>query len=298
MYSPSVFIGSSSSARSIAESVKKELEMRGCGQVKVWYEGVFGLNRGFLETLSDAVNEYDFAVLIWSASDAINSGERVQNAPRDNVVFETGLFMGAMGRDRVFVVHDVNADLKIPSDFNGIMLAGFDGQAGASSISDACAQIAQEMEKERYRQYVGEWRSRYAKAAHKDQQFVNDDVEVSAAMGGILIANKPSRNAHTYSAYGKVHQKQQILGEWRNKDGSSFISGLFMLTMNQEAEMMSGHCTARNGDGALVFNTWVLVKRNGRSNATLDRLLLQGEQELKRRNVGVASPLAGARWVN
>ena len=294
MHNPLVFIGSSSSARAIAESVKEGLELNGCGEVEVWYEGVFGLNRGFLETLLDALNKYDFAVLIWSASDAIDSGERVQNAPRDNVVFETGLFMGAMGRDRVFVVHDVSADLKIPSDFEGVTLAGFDGKAGVQSISDVCGQIAQEMKKERYRQYVGEWRSRYARAAQKDQQFINDDVEVSAALGGIVIANKPPRNTHTYSAYGKVHQDRQILGEWRNEDGSSFISGLFMLTVDEEAKMMSGYCTARDENGALVFNTWVLVKRNGRSNKTLDRLLLQGEQELKRRTVGVASPVAGA----
>ena len=220
---------------------------------------------------------------------------RVQNAPRDNVVFETGLFMGAMGRDRVFVVYDKKAELKIPSDFDGITMAGFDGHArGAESISGACATISQEIAKKRFDQYVGVWRSRYAKAAYKDQEFVNDDVEVSAAMGGIRIANKPLRNTHTYSAYGRVPQDRQIRGEWRHEGGGSFISGLFMLTMNPAADMMSGYCTARNRDDALVFNTWVLAKKNGRSDAALDRELLEGERELRRRTVGIASPLAGA----
>ena len=94
MYKPKVFIGSSTGSLGIAESVKKGLVMRGCGEAQVWNHGVFGLNRGFLETLLDAVKAFDFAVLIWSADDAINSKGQLHESPRDNVVFETGLFGG------------------------------------------------------------------------------------------------------------------------------------------------------------------------------------------------------------
>src|SRR4051812_12791577 len=142
MPKPTVFIGSSSGSVRIAESVRKGLLVRGCGDVQVWNQGIFGLNRGFLETLLEAVKVFDFAVLIWSADDAVNSKGQVQESPRDNVVFETGLFMGAMGRDRVFIVFDVAADLKIPSDFTGITLAEYDGVAfktlGYSAVQAAC----------------------------------------------------------------------------------------------------------------------------------------------------------------
>ena len=146
MYQPKVFIGSSTDALEIAKSVKKGLVMRGCGDVQIWNQGVFGLGRGFLETLLDAVKKYDFAVLVWSAADAVNSNAGIQNVPRDNVVFETGLFMGAMGRDRVFVVYDETAELKLPSDFNGITLAGYNGQGPKAAVmSDACKKIADAM---------------------------------------------------------------------------------------------------------------------------------------------------------
>ena len=51
MTKPRVFIGSSSRSVRIARIRQKGLVARGCGYVEVWNQGIFGLNRGFLETL-------------------------------------------------------------------------------------------------------------------------------------------------------------------------------------------------------------------------------------------------------
>ncbi len=53
------------------------------------------------------INELDGYVTI--------SREKKQAAPRDNVVFELGMFMGCLGRERCFVVNEEGADLKLPS---------------------------------------------------------------------------------------------------------------------------------------------------------------------------------------
>ena len=46
--------------------------------------------------------------------------------PRDNIVFELGLFMGRLGRERTFIVRPESGPLKIPSDLSGISTATFD----------------------------------------------------------------------------------------------------------------------------------------------------------------------------
>ncbi len=46
-------------------------------------------------------------------------------SPRDNVIFELGLFMGFLGRDRTIIVYDRTADLKIPTDFAEVTTATY-----------------------------------------------------------------------------------------------------------------------------------------------------------------------------
>ena len=41
-------------------------------------------------------------------------------APRDNVVFEMGLFMGTLGRNHVICVRPENVELRILSDWKGM----------------------------------------------------------------------------------------------------------------------------------------------------------------------------------
>ena len=70
---------------------------------------------------------YDFAVLVVSDDDVTTSRKSTQASPRDNVILELGLFLGALGRRRAFVVVARTDDgvPKMPSDLlgnNGIYL--------------------------------------------------------------------------------------------------------------------------------------------------------------------------------
>ena len=44
----------------------------------------------------------------------------MNRVPRDNVIFELGLLMGALGRERVFILKPRNVDIRIPSDLLGV----------------------------------------------------------------------------------------------------------------------------------------------------------------------------------
>ncbi|MDE3067093.1 MAG: nucleotide-binding protein [Verrucomicrobiota bacterium] len=81
---PSIFIGSSTEGLPIAEAIQLGLD-HDC-QVTIWSQGVFGLSRGTLETLAEAVNRFDYAILVLTPDDLTLSRDQISPSPRDNVL--------------------------------------------------------------------------------------------------------------------------------------------------------------------------------------------------------------------
>jgi predicted nucleotide-binding protein with TIR-like domain len=124
MNTPSVFIGSSSDGVEFARAVRSLLAKD--AEITLWNEGFFGLGSTFIETLMNALPRFDFAILVLTADDLIHSREVEAFGPRDNVIFELGLFMGHLGRARTFILHQSNARLKIPTDLSGVTTATYE----------------------------------------------------------------------------------------------------------------------------------------------------------------------------
>jgi predicted nucleotide-binding protein len=120
---PSMFIGSSTEGLEIAQALQAELERE--VDSTIWSQGVFGLGEGTLEALEARVGTFDFAALVLTPDDLVEKRGGTERSPRDNVVFEAGLFMGALGRRRVFLVVCRDDDLALPSDLAGITAAGY-----------------------------------------------------------------------------------------------------------------------------------------------------------------------------
>ncbi len=73
-----------------------------------------------MSALLTKTRDVDYAILIAGRDDiATWRGEDV-NIPRDNVTFELGLFIGALGKDRTFLVCPENAP-KLPTDLSGMV---------------------------------------------------------------------------------------------------------------------------------------------------------------------------------
>lgn len=139
---PSVFIGSSAEGLTGAKAIQVNLD-RAC-EVVIWCQGVFGLSGGTLETLVDKASEFDFAILVLTPDDMIESRGDNQQSPRDNVLLETGLFAGVLGRKRTFIVYDRSAGIKVPSDLAGVTLASYQPHASGNlqaSMGAACTQF-------------------------------------------------------------------------------------------------------------------------------------------------------------
>jgi hypothetical protein len=143
---PSMFIGSSGEGHKVAEHIQLLLE-RDC-EAEIWSQGVFGLTQGTLESLILALDRFDFAVLALTADDLVESRGEQRHAARDNVIFELGLFIGALGRERTFMVYDRTAPPKLPSDLHGITAAEYAPHSSGNlqaALGPACTRIKNEV---------------------------------------------------------------------------------------------------------------------------------------------------------
>jgi len=116
---PSVFIASSSEALPLAEYIYKTLR-RSNAVPHIWSRGVFEAGKTTIEDLVRQTGESDFAIILASLDDITKSRSKISPSPRDNVIFELGLFMGALSRERTLVLVPKGTDLKIPSDLLGM----------------------------------------------------------------------------------------------------------------------------------------------------------------------------------
>lgn len=127
---PAVFIGSSAEGLETAKAIQIMLD-RTC-EVQLWSQGTFQVGSLSLEALAKAVDNFDFAVLVVTPDDTAVSRGQAKNITRDNVTFELGLFMGALGRDRTFMVFDRTKPPDLPSDLAGVTPATFEPHASGN----------------------------------------------------------------------------------------------------------------------------------------------------------------------
>ena len=113
---PRIFLGSSGQQAKLLESLTRGLEQ--VTDVEPWTT-TFNPGTSTLERLVELTGEVDFAAFVFAQDDWTSHGDATgQASPRDNVVFEAGLFGGVLGMRRTFILHANGA--KLPSDLLGL----------------------------------------------------------------------------------------------------------------------------------------------------------------------------------
>jgi predicted nucleotide-binding protein len=144
---PFLFVGSSVESLKYAYAVQENLDHDAL--VKVWPQGVFNIASYGLESLLSAAGAHDFGVFIFAPDDLVVIRGKKHQAVRDNVLFELGLFMGRLGRERTFVLAPERGNLHLPSDLLGWNVARFDSRRKdiAAALGVACNKVRIEIQR-------------------------------------------------------------------------------------------------------------------------------------------------------
>jgi hypothetical protein len=143
-----IFIASASEGLDVAKAVRDVLGRNTRLKPRVWNEGTFKPSMTFIEAVESELERCDFAVLTLTPDDRLESRGEMKMAPRDNVLFELGLFMGRLGRERTYFVCDRDQNLKIPTDLLGVNPAMYErnhGQTLEEVLAPVCSLIANRM---------------------------------------------------------------------------------------------------------------------------------------------------------
>jgi hypothetical protein len=133
---PRIFLGSSGKQAKLLQALTRGLE--DVAQVEPWTTS-FNPGTTTLERLLELTQQVDFAAFVFARDDwtaatsaATPTPDSGQASPRDNVVFEAGLFGGVLGMRRTFILHASGA--KLPSDLLGLTCIRYDEATTAAEV--------------------------------------------------------------------------------------------------------------------------------------------------------------------
>ncbi len=154
---PRIFLGSSGKQAKLVQALTRGLSE--VAEVEPWTT-VFNPGVSTLDRLVELTREVDFAAFVFAQDDwTSNSGDATapgQASPRDNVVFEAGLFGGALGMRRTFILHAKGA--KLPTDLLGMTSVRYPEALTPADMRELNQKLRKAVEEEgRVTRLEGDW---------------------------------------------------------------------------------------------------------------------------------------------
>jgi predicted nucleotide-binding protein len=150
---PKMFIGSSGKNRKVAEALAGEIRLllpADDAHISVWTEDIFQEGDVLITKLSEQAKTSDFGAFIFGADDAIVINPRQTASAvssfttRANVIFEAGMFVGACGLERTFIVKEKSKKMADLSDLGGVVYAEYPtGSGRAAALKKVAAKLAE-----------------------------------------------------------------------------------------------------------------------------------------------------------
>ncbi|MDX6357156.1 MAG: hypothetical protein QOH37_210 [Nocardioidaceae bacterium] len=149
MAKPRIFLGSSGKQVTLLQALTRELE--DVADVEPW-TSTFNPGTTTLGRLVQLTREVDFAAFVFAEDDwtsaerspADADGASGQASPRDNVVFEAGLFGGVLGMERTFILHANGT--KLPTDLLGLTCVRYGDAAESVEVTSVNQKLRKAIE--------------------------------------------------------------------------------------------------------------------------------------------------------
>ena len=155
---PRIFLGSSGQQEKLLQALTRGLQ--DIADVEPWTT-VFNPGVSTLDRVVELTHEVDFAAFVFAQDDWTTRGAAPDEAsgqasPRDNVVFEAGLFGGALGIRRTFILHANGA--KLPTDLLGLTSIRYDPDTTPAIVRQINQQLRKAIAAEgRISRLEGDW---------------------------------------------------------------------------------------------------------------------------------------------
>src|SRR5262245_33856411 len=199
MIKPRIFLGSSGKQAELLEAIAQGLE--DVAEVEPWMT-TFNPGRGTLDRLVELSQEVDFAAFAFAQDDwtTTDSSQQGQASPRDNVVFEAGLFGGALGIRRTFILHADGS--KLPSDLLGLTSIRYDPATGPSDVGAISEKLRKAIESEGRRALIeGLWWQLSLTMRSEEEPSAVSLLQISRDRdGGLNVAGRAWQEDGTLSA--------------------------------------------------------------------------------------------------
>jgi hypothetical protein len=295
-----LFVGSSTEGLDVARTIHEQLDRD--AEITVWSDSFFELGKATLEGRLDRTGDFDFAALVLTPDDIAIIRDRKTLVPRDNVVFELGLFMGRLGRERTFAVCE--HDLPLWNDLAGITVAHYnphrsDGNL-AAALGPACNQLRRAMQRQgandAKRSVPAFWRAFLSEESiivlgHFSMQHFEGSglvgfgdamalIEVQTYADALGMSHPPVRDARQL-APGDLNKHLILLGgpdmNRHTADVLTRIKAPFHISVDGIEDILSGAThTPKQGSRGLLRDIGVIIEAANPFNSERRVLLLFG----------------------
>jgi Predicted nucleotide-binding protein containing TIR-like domain len=280
---PRVFLGSSAQQERLLQALTRGLQ--DVADVEPWTTA-FNPGVSTLDRLVELTREVDFAAFVFAqddwtmkgASPAPISGEA---SPRDNVVFEAGLFGGALGMRRTFILHAKGA--KLPTDLLGLTSIRYDPATTPAIVRQINQKLRKAIDAEgRISRVEGDWWQRSLTARTEFEPAAISLLTVSRDRTGALkMAGRSWQSDGTLSARFWSEATKELVdppgifyfwnGERPRDPNAPHREGTAEIRL-ESVDRASGYWTTRSGGADVLYarTSGIYVRADPGDIAVLD----------------------------